>query len=1000
MKIKTYYRLFGILFLSCASGTLARAQIYTGPDNTYYSSAVDLYEKGQYIDAQAQFQKAAQINPHETIQTDIASYLTLCAIKLQLNSSEAMVVQLDETIVNNPKSNDIHFALAKQLCGTEQYERALVWFEKTDDRDLNPADRLECLYLQAYAYLKTNNLDEALARFTHVKILPANEYTVPATYYYAHIEYLRRNYLSAITAFNDIKSDPRFSSLIAYYVLQIHAYQQEYDKVIANGVPLLKTVDEARYPEIAYLVANAYFRTQQYEESLLYYNLYRGKAKRITRDDYYLEASLYYRLKKYPETLQALDSVLNIRTDSLAQNALYYAGDIALKTGHSEKALGYFKDAAKMDFDYTVKDISAFNAAKLALELHRDIAPIYAYHKANPQKEIDRILIIAYVIDRRYGKAIEMLLAIPRRTDKDYADIQRIAFIQGMASYDSTAYGNAIKSFDYSLTYSKYDSYLAAMARYWKAEALYKNREYRIALQQYEEFIHSEGAFDNKTEYQLAHYNIGYCAYRMKEYDNAISWFRKFVALSPDNSKHISDAYKCIGDCYLSQKKYALAIENYDKTIRFKAEYADYAMFQKAIATGLSDKLQQKLDILNSLSVEFPQSEYTPLGIYETGRAYLRLNKFDMAGKSFTTIVEQYPKHPHCQLALIELGLINVNTGNYKTAVDYYKKAVLFNPDSQEAKNALVGLKNACLETKDIESYYKFVDQLAMNDGVNEVERDKEKQDSRFNLAEKLYLSGECDEAIKTLKDFLKMYPGTSYTAQANFYLGDCLFRKRQYSEAKGHFGYVAAQPQSAFTELALLGYARCVYRLEDYNDVITSYEKLAAATEEETYKLEASSRMMEAHFSLENYPQAINMSQNVLKFPTATEQERLKALLIRAKSSQQIGQVEEALLFYKQLSDKFIKTPEGAEAAFLAIDILYQSDRNDDAINAIFAFSEAQSKQPYWLARSFIILGDIYVAKNEIEQAKATYNSLLKGYATEGDGIIDVVKTRLAAIQ
>ncbi|MDR2450008.1 MAG: tetratricopeptide repeat protein [Prevotellaceae bacterium] len=1000
MKIKICYQLFGILFLSCASGILAPAQTPTGFDNSYYSSAIDLYEKGQYTDAQAQFQKAAQVNANEILQIDIASYLTLCAIKLQLHNSEAMVMQLDEMIINNPKLNYIHFSLAKQLCSAEQYRKAIVWFEKTDDRELDPDDRLECLYLQAYACFKTNKFDKALELFTHVKILPANEYTAPATYYYAHIEYLRKNYLSAITAFNEIKSDSRFSSLIAFYVLQIHAYQHEYDKIITNGIDLLKTVDEVRYPEIAYLIANAYFKTQQYEESLLYLNLYRDKTKKMTRDDYYLEASLYYRLKKYPQALQALDSVLSAGTDSLTQNALYYAGDIALKTGNSKKAFDYFNTAGKMDFDYAIKDISTFNAAKLSLELDYNTELIYAYHKTNPQKDINRILSIAYTVDKRYDKAIEVLLKMPQRTDKDYADIQRIAFIQAMASFDSTAYDNAIKSFDYSLTYSKYDSYLAAMARYWKAEAFYKNREYRKAMEQYEDFIHSEGAFNNKTEFQLAHYNIGYCAYKMKQYDNAISWFRKFVTLAQDDTKYLGDAYNCIGNCYFTQKKYAFAADNFEKTIQLKAEHVDYAMYQKAMALGLSDKLQQKLEILNKLSVDFPQSEYTPPGIYETGRTYLRLNKFDMASKSFITITQYYPTHPYCQLAFIELGLVNVNTGNYKTAIDYYRKAVLFDSNSREAKNALIGLKNAYLETNDVESYYNFVDQLALNEGMDESEREQEKQDSRFSLAEKLYLSGECDEAIKALKNFLQMYPATPYASQANFYLGDCLFRKRQYSEAKNYFSYVIAQLRNSFTELALLGYARCVYRLEDYSDVIKSYEKLIAFTQEENYKLEATYRIMEACFNMDNYKQAIDMAQNVLQFSTVSEQERLKTLLIRAKSSQQLGHTEEALLFYKQLSDNFIKTPEGAEAAFLAIDILYQSDRNEDAMNAIFAFSEAQSKQPYWLARSFIILGDIYVSQNEIERAQATYNSILEGYTVDGDGIIDVVKTRLAAIQ
>jgi TolA-binding protein len=486
----------------------------------------------------------------------------------------------------------------------------------------------------------------------------------------------------------------------------------------------------------------------------------------------------------------------------------------------------------------------------------------------------------------------------------------------------------------------------------------------------------------------------------MKQYDTAISWFRKYVTLAQDDTEYLGDAYNCIGDCYFTQRKYAFAADNYDKTIQLKAGHVDYAMYQKAMSLGLTNRLQQKLEILSKLSVDFPQSEYTPAGIYEIGRTYLQLNKYDMAGKSFATITQYYPTNPYCQLALIELGLINVNTNNYKTAIDYYRKAVLFDSNSQDAKNALIGLKNAYLEINDIENYYNFVDQLAINVDMNETEREQEKQDGRFSLVDKIYLSGECDEAIKALKNFLQMYPSSSYDAQVNFYLGDCLFRKRQYSEAKNYFSHVIAQLRNSFSELAMLGYARCAYRLEDYNDVIQSYEKLIPITQEESYKLEAAYRIMEAYFNMDKYQQAIDMAQQVLQASTVTEQERLKALLIRAKSSEQLGHTEEALLFYKQLSDNFIKTPEGSEAAFLAIDILYQSNRNDDAINAVFAFADSQSKQNYWIVRSYIILGDIYVARNEIEQAKATYNRILERYTIADDGIIEVVKTRLAAIQ
>lgn len=999
MKIKLCYRLFICALFLCASRFIAPAQVHTGFGNPYYSSAIDLYKKGQYTDAQTQFKKAAEVASNEILQIDIASHLTLCAIKLQLDHTEDLVIQLDKAMPGNPNADYIHFSLAKQLCGTGQYRKAITWFEKVDNRELNADDRIECLYLQAYAYFKTDDFNKAQSLFSHIRALPFSDYSITSTYYYAHIEYLHKNYLSANTSLQEIATDGRFASLIALYTLQIHAYQQEYEKIITLGVPLLKTVDDARYPEIAYLIANAYFKMQQYEESLRYFNLYRENAAQITRNDYYLEASLYYRLKQYPEALQVLDSVLTIRTDSLAQNALYYAGDIALRTGNSEKALDYFNAAGKMDFNYAIKNITTFNAAKLALELHNNTDPLYDYHKAYPQKDISRILVIAYTVDKRYEKAIETLLALPKHTDTDYADIQRIAFIQAMASYDAAAYDSAIKSFDYSLTYSKYDSYLAATARYWKAEALYKSRNYRKAKKQYEDFIHAEGAFNNKSEFQLAHYNIGYCALKMQQHDEAISWFRKYVNLAKNDTKYLGDAYNCIGDCYFTQQKYTLAAENYDKTIRLKANHVDYAMYQKAMSMGLAGKTQQKLDILNSLSSELPQAEYTPPGIYEMGRTYFRLNKFDLAGNAFLKITRQYPASPYCQLAFIELGLVNVNTGNYAAAIDYYKKAISINPGSQDAQNALSGLKNAYQDINDIESYYSFVDQLAIDKG-SEAEREIEKQNSRFIQAEKIYLSGECDEAINALRNFLQTYPASSHTIHVNFYLGDCLFRKRQYSEARKHFGFVTGQPQNAFTELSLLGYSRSVYRLEDYSEVIKSYEKLLASTQVENYNLEATSRITEACFNLKNYQKAIEMAQSVLRFSTAGEQDRLKAMLIRAKSTQQLGDNEGAMVFYKQLSDNFIKTPEGAEAAFRFIEILHQSDRADEAINAVFAFSDAQSRQPYWLAQSFIILGDIYVTRNEIEQAKATYKSIVNEYTIEGDGIIDVVKTRLAAIQ
>ncbi len=49
-----------------------------------------------------------------------------------------------------------------------------------------------------------------------------------------------------------------------------------------------------------------------------------------------------------------------------------------------------------------------------------------------------------------------------------------------------------------------------------------------------------------------------------------------------------------------------------------------------------------------------------------------------------------------------------------------------------------------------------------------------------------------------------------------------------------------------------------------------------------------------------------------------------------------------------------------------------------------MFRFSDSGSQQTYWLAKSFIILGDSYYDQNNIGQAEATYTSIKENYTPQ----------------
>ena len=67
---------------------------------------------------------------------------------------------------------------------------------------------------------------------------------------------------------------------------------------------------------------------------------------------------------------------------------------------------------------------------------------------------------------------------------------------------------------------------------------------------------------------------------------------------------------------------------------------------------------------------------------------------------------------------------------------------------------------------------------------------------------------------------------------------------------------------------------------------------------------------------------------------------------------------------------------------------------------NMVYAFSDSASGQTYWLAKSFIILGDSFVDRGELAQAKATFESVRDGYTVTTDDVLSEVNMRLEKLE
>ena len=81
-------------------------------------------------------------------------------------------------------------------------------------------------------------------------------------------------------------------------------------------------------------------------------------------------------------------------------------------------------------------------------------------------------------------------------------------------------------------------------------------------------------------------------------------------------------------------------------------------------------------------------------------------------------------------------------------------------------------------------------------------------------------------------------------------------------------------------------------------------------------------------------------------------------------------------------------------------VSILFRQGKLDEAEKEVYALAEQNLPYQYWVGKAFLILGDIYVQKNDAFQAKATYQSIIDGYTDKTDGVVAAAQEKINALK
>lgn len=987
---------FFIMSLTGFSAYAQKTSIYTH-EGRDFEKGLELFRKEKYGAAQHFFKKAYDVrNDVRTDMTAQAQYYTaLCAIELSNDDAEFLTLAFIGDNPESPHVNNAWFRLADYFFRKKSYSSSLKYYEQVDRFLLNEDEVSEYYFQIGYSHYMRKDYASARVAFYEIKDIQS-KYASPALYYYSHIAYEEGNYETSLNGFLRLLDDETFSAAAPFYVAQIYFLQKKYEMVIEFAPGLMETVSDKRATEMSRIIGESYFYLNRYAEALPYLEKYRDEVKNTSVADKYQLAYTYYKTEDYKSAI-ALFEQISMLNNEMSQSALYHLADSYLKNGDKIRARTAFAGAARMDFDPAIQMDALFNFAKITYEL--SYSPfneairtfnsyINLYPTSNRIDEAYSFLVMAYLNTRNYRMAMESLEKI-RIRDKDMDKAyQRVSFFRGLELFTNIRFTDAIITFDKSLKYAEHDPLIKARTLYWLAEAYYRQGDITTASEFYNLF-NADVYAPNTPEFKMLNYSLGYLNFSRKNYSEAEKWFNNYVRIEQDKSSvTYADAWNRLGDTRYIESSYWQAIENYDKAIKARKADVPYAMFQKAFTLGLVDRPQRKIEDINQLLKEFPNSSYTDDALFELGRTWVLMNNTKEALSSYLRLINEHPNSGYVSRTLAQIGLIHRNAGENEKALTYYRRVVDEYPGTSEASNVLKTIREIYVDLNRVDEYLAYVQQSGQMISISE-------QDSLiYFAAENVYLSGNCDKALPGLDNYIARFPTGGFLLNAHYYRADCLLKGNRPDEAFSSLQHIIAQPYGLFTEPALNVASRIAYSKEDYNLAAQLFQQLIEKGEQKNNIMDAEIGLMRSYSKLSEYANTIKAAHQVLLQDKLQDEIKREARYLIADSYLKQNDPLAAYEWFTQLAVE-VNSMEGAEAKYRIAEIDFNRGEIDKAEKTVYEFINLNTPHQLWMGKSFLLLSDIYISKNDEFQALQTLQSVIDFYTSDSDGIKEEAQKR-----
>lgn len=968
----------------------------TNPLDPVFQKGINALHQKDTLSAFQYIQTAYHLKPtQENIKEDINYYYTYLSLVLQKPAAENLAISYLKSSNNKIYKTRINFFLGDYYVKKQNTQEALNAFNKLSIADLNNEELITMKYLQGYLYFKLGNWDKATSLLNSIRQLKQSVYYTDANYYAGFIALQKKDFPLALSCFEIASNNAAYASLTPFYISQIYYFNGDIEAAMANCEKALQTEGQYYNLQLQQLMGHLLFEKKQYQKAVPYLAKYVAAQEIVEVQDLYQLSFCYFQDQQWEKSIEGFKKLANVE-DSLGQNSMYLLGTAYLKVNDKNGAKNAFMLCASKSINLAQKEISLFNYGKLLVELKEyslAVTVLDKFIENYPQStyftESKALWITALAYNNNFNQALEAYQLI----ENPSLELLKIypAILYGL-SCNFINDGEVEKAFSLlnQLRNAPYNGNYLSATHFWLGEISYKMGRINDAIGYLQKYM-LEPINAGEVNPTSARYILGYCFLKTGAYPKALIQFKEISVLNTNTEldRYQQDAYVRVADCQMMLKKMNEALATYQHVIDLSWSYADYAFLQKATILGGIGKVNDKIKLLINYESNYPNSTYINDARMELADTYVSQEKFQDAIAPLTKITLDKSATQFYPQAYYKLGIVYFNLDKNQMALTTFKDLYASYPNSTESENAIEYIRNIFIEDQTPELYVQFMNDYGHPLTTNE-------QDSLIFRASVLkYEQKRYTESATGFTAYLQKFPNGIHNLEATNLIAEIAYSKQNYDTALVYFSTIADRAPNLYAERAALIAARLNYFNYQQYELAEKYFTilLQIATQKENIT-EANKGLLRCQFKAEKWMDVSKIAQQILEDKNSAMDDIEMANMTIYHQKLLASDTSAAL----QIINKVIKTGSSvitAEAHYQLANLYLSQHKLSLAEKTAFDIIKRQASYEYWVTKTYILLGDIYVAQKDNFNAIATYKSVVDNATIEPLKIVAAQKLK-----